>query len=209
MGSSNRLFRYTTIPVLLDVLRKRHITLLSPATWTDRNNAYVLDQYRLKIGLGRVLAVCFTTGGETFHHWEVFSSGSSGVCMEFDKERLLKSFAEPGFRHRLVDYRLIKTLQKNAPDPSIWPFLKRKAFKDEKEYGIIYQSADEDLHEKPVSIDLTSIKSVIFSPKLPTKIEDSVMNVVRSIDGCTDIKLRTSRLLDNARWRAVFTQEIQ
>ena len=40
--------RYTALPILLDVLHNRHITLLSPETWEDRNDAYYLQRYQLK-----------------------------------------------------------------------------------------------------------------------------------------------------------------
>ena len=78
--------RYTTLPILLDMLQQKHITLLSPETWEDWNDAYYLEQYRQASKLHSVLAVCFSACGETFHHWRVFSSGLSGVCIEFDKE---------------------------------------------------------------------------------------------------------------------------
>ncbi len=79
--------RYTTLPILLDILHKKHIMLLSPETWEDRNDAYYLERYRLKSKFRSVLAICFSLHRETFHHWRVFSNGSSGVCIEFDKDR--------------------------------------------------------------------------------------------------------------------------
>src|SRR5262245_38587699 len=105
--------RYTTLPILLDMLHEKHITLLSPETWEDRNDAYYLERYQAQGKLSSVLAVCFSLRGETFHHWRVFSSGSSGVCIEFDKDMLLRSFAgKMGFRHRAVEYRWIQDLKK-------------------------------------------------------------------------------------------------
>jgi hypothetical protein len=202
-GKPEILFRYTSLPVLLHTLQSRQITLLSPETWEDRNDAYYLDQYRQKKNLGSVLAVCFAQGGERFHFWRIFSSGSSGVCLEFDKACLLKCFdGVPGFRHQSVDYPYIQDLEKDKPDIASLPFLKRYAFKDEKEYRIIFENATKNLRETSVPIDLGCIRSIIFSPWLPSKIEKSVMEVVRSIDGCAGLKLRASRLLENARWRA-------
>jgi len=87
-GSGLFLNRYTSLPIALDVLAKKHITLLSPETWEDRNDAYYLERYRDERKLRSLLAICFSLHRETFHHWRVFSSGSSGVCIEFDKEKL-------------------------------------------------------------------------------------------------------------------------
>jgi hypothetical protein len=104
--------RYTTLPILLDILQQKHITLLSPATWEDWNDAYYLERYKQESKLRTVLAACFSERGETFHHWRVFSNGSSGVCIEFDKRSLLKSFAgRDGFRHQAVNYRFIEVVK--------------------------------------------------------------------------------------------------
>ena len=73
--------RYTSLPIALDVLSQKRITLLSPETWEDRNDAYYLERYRVKKELCCVLAICFSIRPETFHHWRVFSSGSAGVCI--------------------------------------------------------------------------------------------------------------------------------
>ena len=95
--------RYTALPILLDVVHNRHITLLSPETWEDRNDAYYLERYQAKGKIASVLAICFTLEKETFHHWRVFSHGSSGVCLEFDKHRLLRQLVPQGqFGHPVV-----------------------------------------------------------------------------------------------------------
>src|SRR4029077_2011723 len=179
-SDKNRLFRYTTLPVLLDILQQRHITLLSPKSWVDRNDAYSLEQYQLQKNLRSLLAVCFTASGERFHHWHVFCRGVSGVCIEFNREYFLNSFAGlEGFRHQPVTYSYVQDVEQYKHDPSSWPFLKRYAFKDENEYRIIFESSAEELHEKPVPIDLTSIKSVTFSPWLPSSIAPSVWQGIR------------------------------
>src|SRR4029077_11819212 len=69
------LSRYTSLPIALDVLVQKRITLLSPETWKDRNDAYFLERYREEMKLQSVLAICFSRHRETFHHWRVFSSG--------------------------------------------------------------------------------------------------------------------------------------
>jgi len=208
MAPSNtaRLFRYTNLPVLLDMLHEKHITLLSPATWEDRNDAYYLDQYKQQSKLGSVLAICFTQEGERFHFWRIFSNGTSGVCVEFDKDRLLQTVdGQAGFRHGSVKYRLRRDLEKDKPPVSIWPFLKRNGFRDEKEYRIIFETKTVNAISTSVSIDLHLIKSVIFSPWLPPDMQNSIVTVIRSIDGCAGLKLRSSDLIDNARWKAAIT----
>ena len=67
--------RYTTLPILLDMLWRKQITLLSPQSWEDRNDAYYLDRYQAERKLAAVLTLCFSAKSETFHHWRVFSHG--------------------------------------------------------------------------------------------------------------------------------------
>jgi len=71
--------RYTTLPSLLDLLVTKHLTLLTPDSWDDKNDAFYLQQYKDKKKLKAVYAMCFTEGNETYHHWRVFSGGNGGV----------------------------------------------------------------------------------------------------------------------------------
>lgn len=70
------LFRYTSLPVLLHMLQSRQITLLSPETWEDRNDAYYLDQYRQK----KILAVSWR-----FVSPKAESDSTSGASFQVDR----------------------------------------------------------------------------------------------------------------------------
>lgn len=194
--------RYTSLPIAMDVLANRHITLLSPETWEDRNDAYYLEQYKQERKLGTLVAVCFSICSETFHHWKVFSSGSAGVCIEFNTERLLKAFGKgAGFRTGKVEYCLIRDVKNKRPPLNRWPFLKRRAFRDEQEFRILYESDNEKLRLKSVGIDLASVQKITLSPWLPALVAKSVVGIIKKIDGCSKMDVRVSSLLDNAGWR--------
>jgi len=203
--SEPRLHRYTSLPVALDVLYNKRLTLLSPETWEDRNDAYYLERYRAKLKLQSVVAICFSMRRETFHHWRVFSPGSSGVCLEFDKDKLLQSIpTKKGYRHGKVTYHWTARLQKNKPQPESWPFLKRKAFEDEGEYRITFESKTKRFRAHLMPIDLGSIKRVILSPFCSAAVAKSVVSIIESIDGCDQLEdVRRSSLIDNAAWRAL------
>ena len=81
--------RYTTLPALLDLVKERRLTLVSPTTWVDRNDSFYLEQYKLGRKAKSVLALCLSESGETFHHWRVFTQASDGVCVQFHREVLL------------------------------------------------------------------------------------------------------------------------
>jgi hypothetical protein len=200
--------RYTTLPIALDILANSHITLLSPDAWEDRNDAYYLERYRQKRRLSTVLAVCFSACRETFHHWKVFSSGNAGVCLEFDRSKLLEAFPDDqGFVHGMVEYRLIKNLKEKRATVNTWPFLKRKPFSDEREFRILYESSVENIRSKPVKIDLTSIQKVTLSPWLNESVAKSVVKIIKQLRGCERMDIRPSSLLDNARWRKALGAE--
>jgi hypothetical protein len=195
--------RYTSLPIALDVLVQKKITLLNPETWEDRNDAYFLERYREEMNLQSVLAICFSRHRETFHHWRVFSSGCSGVCIEFDKSLLQSIPNQPAYRHGNVEYYWIKDLQKDKPRLDKWPFLKRKPFEDEREYRIIFETASESLRAHSIPINFGSIRKITLSPWLPKAVATSVMDVIRNIPECAGLKVSCSALIDNAGWRAV------
>jgi hypothetical protein len=194
--------RYTSLPVALDVLSHKRITLLSPDLWEDRNDAYYLERYREEMGFSCVLAICFSRCGETFHHWRVFSHGFSGVCIEFDRAGLLKSFAsQEGFRTGDVSYPWVRTVQRGRPKPETWPFLKRKPYKDEREFRIVFESKTDTARAKHVNIDLAAVRLVTLSPWLPESVANSVTNIIGKIDGCDRLKINRSSLIENEDWK--------
>src|SRR4029450_9521338 len=97
--------RYTDLPALLYLLSNRRITLLYPTSWHHTNDAYYLLKYKEKKNLKTVLALCLTADDETYHHWRIFSHGSSGVCISFDRAALLGALKRvPGMTSREVGY---------------------------------------------------------------------------------------------------------
>lgn len=194
--------RYTSLPVALDILSQRRVTLLSPETWEDRNDAFYLERYREARNLQTLVAICFSARGETFHHWKVFSSGSSGVCIEFDKNLLLDAFpSSRGFRYGQIEYRLVKTVNRRRPEVDTWPFLKRKAFKDEGEFRIIYENRAVHERTKHVGIDLGTINKVTLSPWLADAVAKSVQTLIKTIKGCEGLPVHRSSLIDNSGWK--------
>ena len=194
--------RYTSLPFAMDVLSRKRITLLTPDDWEDRNDAYYLERYRERMGLSCVLAICFSRCGETFHHWHVFSHGSSGVCIEFDRARLLKSVEnQEGFRIGDVLYRTIRTVRRGGLPPKDWPFLKRKHYKHEAEFRILFESRTDGARMKHVEIDLAAARQVILSPWLPKNVGDSIKDIIKKIDGCKELKVNQSSLIENEDWK--------
>jgi hypothetical protein len=196
--------RFTSLPALLDALVHKRLTLLNPKWWEDGNDSYYIERYKQKGGFKTVLALCFTTKRETFHHWKVFSNGPSGVCVEFDRQRLIKGMSkEKGFRLGTVVYKYIYELEVEKPRREDWPFLKRKPFEDEGEFRIVYQSKTRAKKTKGIPFDIGCVLKISLSPWLPKSVAQTVIRVIKSVRGCENIRVIRSSLIDNARWRAV------
>jgi hypothetical protein len=193
--------RYTSVPALLHLLQNKKITLLSPASWDDRNDAFFMNQYKEQAELKSVLALCFASATETYHHWRVFTHGSDGVCITFQRDGLLASMPK-GARARKVRYKLIKELGAFRPSVSELPFLKRRPYKDEKEFRIVYDDKKEVVEAKGFDIDLACIERVTLSPWMPKSLADAVKSTIRSIPGCARMKVYRTSLLENEKWKS-------
>ncbi|AOS45454.1 hypothetical protein Verru16b_02535 [Lacunisphaera limnophila] len=194
--------RYTSLPVLLDILVHRQIVLLKPSSWEDRSDSFYLERYKDEKKLKTVLALCFSTKRETFHHWKVFSAGSGGVCVEFDKAMLLDGLTPAeGFMLRKVDYAFINDVVSRRPKLGDWPFLKRKPFEDEGEFRIIYENKGKEERTKAIPIQLSCIRMITLSPWLPETVAKTVTKVLKNLPGCSAIPVVRSSLLETTRWK--------
>jgi len=181
-------------------MEKRAITLLNPRLWDDRNDSYFLEVYRQKKGLECVVALCFTQAFETYHHWRVFAAGTSGVCLEFDKAKLLESIKDlHGLRTGSVEYMTIQQLAA-AESPDL-PFVKRYPYRDEHEFRIIYEDRSNATGPKDVAFDPQALRAVIVNPWMPSAVFASVKKVICGTQGWKHLKVRRTTLVDNERWR--------
>jgi hypothetical protein len=193
--------RYTSLSALIQILRSKAITLLSPSKWDDRNDAYFLSQYARQKNLKAVLAACFARAGETYHHWKVFSHGLDGVCIEFDEDRLratLKAHTNLSFGD--VEYRKLDQIRKRPPTIDRLPFIKRHPFRDEKEFRIIYDS-DDTIEFKSFAIELRCISRIILSPWSNKPLADAIKATIHDIDGCAKLRVYRTTLIDNEGWK--------
>lgn len=194
--------RYTSLPILLDILTRKEIYLLNPATWEDGNDRYYVEQYRVKKNRDAVLAICFTTRPHTFHHWKIFSGGVSGVCIQFDKTKFLNHARKvSGVSCRRVMYKVVDEIDESKPNLADWPFLKRWPYRDEGEFRIIYETNDPKEQAKGIPFDLGCIRRITLSPWLPVSVSQTVKTMIKQIDGCQTLKVYNSTLLNNTRWR--------
>jgi hypothetical protein len=195
--------RYTELPYLLHALHTKKLTLLSPASWGDKNDCRYLQTYKDGKSLKSVLAMCFTEASETYHHWKVFAGDSSGVCIQFDKERLLAGLVRPGIRVGAVNYPTIKSIRQTVPTLEDIPFTKRYPFRDEKEFRILYEDANQSMDILDVDLEIGAITRVVLNPWLPGQVVRSVKALVKAVPGCNQLKVYQSSLVNNGEWQRI------
>lgn len=201
--------RFTSLPVLLDILHKKHLVLLDPETWEDRNDAFYMERYRAEKKLKTLVALCFSTISETFHHWKVFSAGGSGVCVEFDGLSLVQSLRGRGIQCERVRYKRITDVENAKPKPDDWPYLKRLPYKDEQEFRAVYESETDEAETMPVPIELKWIKRITLSPWLPKPVANSVVAYIKSTPDCKRLAITRSTLLENSRWKQAINPHLE
>ena len=198
MTKENKLNRFTTLPFLIELLKTKKLTLLSPKTWEDHNDTDILIDYKEKENIEGLLALCFTDQSETIHHWKAFSSGESGCCVEFDKISLLAHLSKDDrIVHKKVNYPTIMNISTVARQDI--PFTKRLPYKCEQEYRVIMK------HEKnvlfyAVEINLNFIKKITLSPILPKTTFNTIKEVLKSILNENNIEINQSTLFNNTEW---------
>ena len=191
--------RYTSLPFLLDLLHKKQLALLDPSTWEDRNDAYFMEQYKKKKKLKTLLAVCFAEAPETYQHWKIYSGNSSGVCIEFDKDRLLeKTLIGKGFRCQKIEYLPFRG---ELTSVEKLPFTKRVAFKGEKEFRIIYENEDEEIKIKYLPIVPQDIVRIILNPWVSQSVYKSIASIIKNIGGLENVRTRKSGILEYEKWK--------
>jgi hypothetical protein len=193
--------RYTDIPALIYMLRRRRLTLLNPGNWDDKNDSHFIELYREKKQLGAVLALCFTEVGETYHHWRVFAPGTSGVCVRFKKDALLGHLLKKTtIRAGAAQYKMLNHVRTAALSAEDLPFLKRYAFRDEQEFRLVYNTRHA-LQSKDFSLPLECIDRITINPWLNERLADGLWDTIRELKGCEHLIVGQSSLVNNREWK--------
>lgn len=197
-----KLNRFTSLPVLLDLLQRKKLTLLDPKLWDDKNDTEIILEYKKRKKIKSLFAVCLSCGDETVHHWKTFSNGTSGCVIEFDCNRLFAILDKiPNLRHQKVVYKKLSEIEdKNTNiDVNEIPFTKRWPYRCEEEYRIIVENNSEDKFFE-IDIPLEIIKKVTISQQMPQPIYETIKGYLKTLKGNPDSRISKSTLYENKRW---------
>jgi hypothetical protein len=195
-----KLNRFTTLPILLDLLQRQKLTLLKPETWEDKNDSEIILEYKKRKKIQNLFAICFSHGDETIYHWKTFSNGSSGCCIEFDAPGLFKVLdGIPRLIHGKISYKKLSRVESKGVTTNRIPFTKRWPYRCEEEYRIIVTSEDEsDFFDIDIPLDV--INKITISQQIPDQIYKTLVNQLKSLKGDQKSRINRSTLYSNKRW---------
>jgi hypothetical protein len=201
--------RFTTLPVLLDMLTRKKLVLLDPCTWEDKNDSEVVAEYKKRKKLRSLFALCGSKGDETIHHWKTFADGISGCCVEFDLKKLevvLKRL--DGVRFGSVVYKRFKDLTA-VTDRSIsvdqMPFTKRWPYRCEEEYRIIWESLSAAKRFE-IDFDPRIINRITISQRMPEPIYETIRAALQESVKDPGKRINRSTIYENRVWIGKFTK---
>lgn len=201
-GNIKKLNRFTTLPVLLDLLQRKKLTLLNPELWDDKNDSEVLLEYKKRKKIKNIFALCFSHGDETVHHWKTFSNGASGCVIEFDALKLFKILDKiPALKHQKVVYKKLSEIEnKNAViNIAQMPFTKRWPYRCEEEYRIILEDNGAGTFFE-IDIPLDVIRKITLSQQMPEPIYNTVKGYLKDLKNKPESRISRSTLYENKRW---------
>ena len=186
------------------MLQNRTITLLDPITWDDSNDIFYLEEFKRRKKLKSVLALCLSSAGESYHYWKVFAGHPSGVCIRFHQAPLIRALSRTrGLTIAALDYREMTAARKRILTVDDFPFVKRTAYKDEREVRALWQSATDERSTLEVPFPLRCIDRVTLSPWLPKPLVDATKVMLRSIEGCSRLEVVRSTIVASEEWKNI------
>ncbi|RDI04535.1 DUF2971 domain-containing protein [Flavobacterium sp. AG291] len=200
-----KLNRFTTLPILLDMLERKKLTLLNPRLWEDKNDSEIILEYKSRKGIENLFALCFSHDDETIHHWKTYSNGPSGCVIEFDAKKLFAILDEiPGLKHGKIIYKKIDDVSsKKRIELDDVPFTKRWPYRCEEEYRIIYETNEKmDFYE--IEFPLSVIRKVTISQQMPEQIYNTIKKHLKGTAKDPDKRISRSTLYENQRWISGF-----
>ena len=200
---SNFVRRYTSIASVIDILRRKELSLLDPQSWDDRNDRYFMDLYKESKDIRGLYGLCAATCSETYHHWRVFTNAADGACIEIKRDALEDRLDQlNGVNYGVISYlKLEEVEQLGLKDADRLPFVKRVGFEPEDEYRIIAETMEQQQPAIQIDLPVNLINRIYLNPWLPKSIADSVKDTLRALPGCSKIVISKSYLIESGRWK--------
>ena len=162
-----------------------------------------MQAYVRRAKTGSAVALCFTDRAETYHHWKVFapgSQGAAGICISFKKSSILSLARRETMLYGMVNYKSLDAIKEGGFETDEVPFLKRLAFKDEKEFRLVCPCDSEGVISRSFKLPPDAIQSITINPWMPRVVAASVADTLLELRGERDYKVDQSTLIENEHW---------
>jgi hypothetical protein len=200
--ADNILNRFTSLPLLLDILINNRLVFSDPTNWPDKNDTAMLESYKKAKPENAIFVLCFCIGRETIHHWTAFAAGISGCCIEFDRgelTKLLSAHKKSAVLCKKVVYK--KRNHSVSTRASMIPFQKRDPYRIEKEFRAIWVG-DKNANPFEIKIDVRKvIKRITLSPNMPNTLFETTKAFLHKH---FKVMVTPSTLYRNSEWIAKF-----
>ena len=105
-----------------------------------------------------------------------------------------------------VEYPEVKALEARANNGTLskedLPFIKRYPYRGEEEFRIIFESDETEVLSHDIDIDVSCIKSVSLSPWVHKSLRAKTKELIKKIDGCSNIKVVEATITDHDNWKS-------
>ncbi len=196
-----KLKRYTTTPVLLDLLYRKKLVFSNPKYWEYKNDTKLLEHYKVKKSAKNIFVLCFSSEDETIHCWKTFANGNMGCCINFNAQYLLSLFNnDASLIHKKVTYKKIVELKNSNANMDDIPFIKRHPYRIEAEYRVI-KLINNNKNRFEIDVDLSKcIESVVLSQNSPYYIKGLIDKLWRDATGIGKSLSHKSTVFENRDW---------
>jgi hypothetical protein len=177
--------RYTRLKHALAALKSKKLVLPSPSKWDDSNDQEFVKLYQQYVGAKPVYAMCCTMSPERYHHWRIFTEkdDADGVCMELRRLPLQKALNRiRGVRAEPVEYVTIKKMRETGLHrPEDLPFIKRRGYRDEREWRILATSAENQQNLLELPFEVEWVHRIILNPWMPERERESARRILKPL----------------------------
>ena len=199
LKNSNKIYRYIPVYRLLEILSLNKLTFMKTNMWEDPFEGYLYDycvnefsQWEKFSNLKTtVFCLCFSSDSEKDQIWRSYTPNRDGVRMKMNLAALESSLGDDyivGKVHYRANNNIKKLLReyKDDTEPSEEKliklfFLKRKAFKNDKEVRLITTDSLITGDVKSIDVDAKGmIREVMFDPRMDDGLYASYRSLLKS-----------------------------
>ncbi|MBL4808126.1 MAG: DUF2971 domain-containing protein [Rhodobacteraceae bacterium] len=205
--------KYMKIERLKDALENKRIYLSGQEDqekWEDGNDRELVNIYRKQKKLSDVRVTCFNAAADKYHFWDIFGGRDKGVCLRFNRRKLLANIKELDGNQKLrgkdVEYYNIKRFEKEGKFENL-AFSKRSFYSDENEYRVICDvSAGGSLSPRYLRFCGDALEQVYFNSWIShsayTELRAKYLVVLKNAN-MGHVTIHRSRVTSYAKWRDI------